>query len=233
MPTLLELTDLFDVLPEQPPPLPRQRRPAAALHSSSTSQAVVPPTSSQAPSLIYRLFLWAFSSTLPISPAVLVPKANPFMALKAGSKTIVIAVVDAGSISFFRFSQGTFSDWPMAWCWNKRVSRHTSGCWVLVPWCFVFLWHVQYEDILGCLIRCLSQVWLVARSTIWGTNNDNRAIYTKLISIDRLSTQDQDSNTRVHAGYPQSNHEIKRWTQNVYLFVFAFFPAVVSAFSSP
>jgi tRNA-splicing endonuclease subunit Sen54 len=35
------------------------------------------------------------------------------MALKAGKKIIVIAVVDTGSISFFRFGQGEFAEWPM------------------------------------------------------------------------------------------------------------------------
>jgi len=43
----------------------------------------------------------------------LVRRPNPFMALKAGKKIVVIAVVDAGSISFFRFGQGAFTEWPM------------------------------------------------------------------------------------------------------------------------
>jgi len=67
MPTLQELTDLFDVLPEVPLPPPRQ-------------------------------------------PG---RKPNPFVALKTGKKIIVIAVVDAGSTSFFRFGQGEFTEWPM------------------------------------------------------------------------------------------------------------------------
>ncbi|KAJ7496042.1 tRNA-splicing endonuclease subunit sen54 N-term-domain-containing protein [Mycena galericulata] len=54
MPTLRELTDLFDISPEMPPPLPRQ---------ASSRQ-------------------------------------------RPAKKTVIIAVVDAGSTSFFRFGQG-------------------------------------------------------------------------------------------------------------------------------
>ncbi|KAG5638865.1 hypothetical protein H0H81_009418 [Sphagnurus paluster] len=143
MPTLQELTDLFDVLPELPPPLPRQRRPLAApspapppipavvqADSSITRSSVTPIT--PAPigttlvsssiahrnfqpqdSLLRRLFPWAFTSQ-PVLPAGPVRRPHPFMALKAGQKLIVIAVVDAGSISFFRFGQGEFTEWPMA-----------------------------------------------------------------------------------------------------------------------
>ena len=76
MPTLQELTDLFDVLPEVPLP-PRQRRQLSANLSSPNR------------------------------------KQNPFVALKTGKKVIVIAAVDAGSTSFFRFGQGEFTEWPV------------------------------------------------------------------------------------------------------------------------
>jgi tRNA-splicing endonuclease subunit Sen54 len=36
------------------------------------------------------------------------------MALRQGNKSVVIAVVDAGTVSFFRFGQGAFEEWPMA-----------------------------------------------------------------------------------------------------------------------
>jgi tRNA-splicing endonuclease subunit Sen54 len=35
------------------------------------------------------------------------------MALRQGNKSVVIAVVDAGTMSFFRFGQGAFEEWPM------------------------------------------------------------------------------------------------------------------------
>jgi tRNA-splicing endonuclease subunit Sen54 len=40
-------------------------------------------------------------------------KVNPFMALRQGNKSVVIAVMDAGTVSFFRFGQGAFEEWPM------------------------------------------------------------------------------------------------------------------------
>ncbi|KAF4617922.1 hypothetical protein D9613_005767 [Agrocybe pediades] len=116
MPTLQELTDLFDVLPEMPLPPPRQRKsPIGGLPATTPpptpkkeSQPVVVPS----PSFIHKFFPWFFSKTA--SPAPLARKINPFMALKTGKKTIIIAVVDASSTSFFRFGQGEFTEWPMA-----------------------------------------------------------------------------------------------------------------------
>lgn len=115
MPTLQELTDLFDVLPEVPRPLPRQRRQLPdASNATAALKPVQPPMpeiSSQnaQPTLIRRLFPWIFSASLS-SPK---RKPNPFVALKTGKKIIVIAVVDASSTSFFRFGQGEFTEWPL------------------------------------------------------------------------------------------------------------------------
>jgi len=36
------------------------------------------------------------------------------MVLKSGKKQVVVAAVDAGSISFYRFVQGAFEELPMA-----------------------------------------------------------------------------------------------------------------------
>lgn len=109
MPTLHELTDLFQVLPEAPPPKPRQRRsPIGAPLPPAPPPTVVLPTVE--PSFIRKLFPWAFP---PTPPAPTARKPNPFIALKSGKKIVVIAVVDAGNISFFRFGQGEFAEWPM------------------------------------------------------------------------------------------------------------------------
>ncbi|RDB14797.1 putative tRNA-splicing endonuclease subunit sen54 [Hypsizygus marmoreus] len=138
MPTLQELTDLFDELPTLPPPLPRQRRhipPQTSTTVAANTRAadpgaivntVAPPPVTPArtlnplpsppvprQSLIRRIFPWAFAP-LPPQTTGQVRRPHPFMALKAGRKLIVIAVVDAGSISFFRFGQGDFTEWPMA-----------------------------------------------------------------------------------------------------------------------
>jgi len=118
MPTLQELTDLFDVLPEVPLPPPRQRRqlPGGPITTTALKpvQAPTPEISSQnaQSTLIRRLFPWIFSAP-PTSRSPPERKPNPFVALKTGKKVIVIAVVDAGGTSFFRFGQGEFTEWPM------------------------------------------------------------------------------------------------------------------------
>ncbi|KAH9936421.1 tRNA-splicing endonuclease subunit sen54 N-term-domain-containing protein [Fomitopsis serialis] len=113
MPTLSELTALFDVLPELPPPLPRKRQPFAQQKSVGAGPAPPPasaPKTMPSPSMMQRLFPWAFSSP---APAETTRKVNPFLSLKTGKKMVVIAAVDAGMISFFRFGEGVFTEWPM------------------------------------------------------------------------------------------------------------------------
>lgn len=109
MPSLTELNDLFEILPELPPPAPRRRtvtpgKQAAPVIGSQSDGVIV------FQSLIRRLFPWAFSPKR--APAN--KKVNPFAVLKAGKKMVVIAAVDAGTISFFRFGQGAFEDFLMA-----------------------------------------------------------------------------------------------------------------------
>lgn len=106
MPSLYELAALFDTQPELPPPLPRQRR---QLDNSMPPPPTVTTPSPRASFL--QIFTKAFWWT-PIT-ASSPRKPNPFMALKAGKKNIIIAVVDSGNISFFRFGEGAFSEWPM------------------------------------------------------------------------------------------------------------------------
>ena len=102
MPTLTELTTLFGVLPELPPPLPRKRQSFA----QQKAAAVTPPTASTPKTTL--LFPWAFA------PREAVRNINPFLSLKTGKKMVVIAAVDAGMISFYRFGEGVFTEWPMA-----------------------------------------------------------------------------------------------------------------------
>lgn len=108
MPTLRELTDLFDISPEMPPPLPRQRRPlkGAAPPAPSTTPAPSLPSLS----LTQRILYWFRPPPQSSTPA---RRPHPFMAIKAGKKTVIVAVVDAGSTSFFRFGQGAFSEWAI------------------------------------------------------------------------------------------------------------------------
>jgi tRNA-splicing endonuclease subunit Sen54 len=138
MPSIQELTALFDILPVMPLPPPRKRGVQAAVKNPATSprtddpaakaspaisQPAIPPSSSisswplSALTFLRRLFFFLpflrpTPSTQTGKPASRPP--NPFLALKTGKKTIVIAAVDSGSISFFRFGQGVFEEWPMA-----------------------------------------------------------------------------------------------------------------------
>ncbi|KAI0087018.1 tRNA-splicing endonuclease subunit sen54 N-term-domain-containing protein [Irpex rosettiformis] len=113
VPSLSQLNELFDILPELPPPVPRRRTllagkpvPPSALSAPSTTPAVKP-------SLLRQLSPWTWWSTTPSSPKTAPRKPNPFAILKSGKKMVVVAAVDAGMISFFRFGQGAFEDFPM------------------------------------------------------------------------------------------------------------------------
>ncbi|TFK52170.1 hypothetical protein OE88DRAFT_1657269 [Heliocybe sulcata] len=101
MPSLRELDSLYDELPETPPPLPRQKLSPNVLKAAPPS---APPT------LFQRLSRSILPSKAPPIPE---RKPHPFAALKAGKKMVVIAAVDSGNISFFRFGQGAFDEWPM------------------------------------------------------------------------------------------------------------------------
>ncbi|KAH7885521.1 tRNA-splicing endonuclease subunit sen54 N-term-domain-containing protein [Phlebopus sp. FC_14] len=151
MPSLHELTALFNALPEMPLPPPRRRRaqaPAAkpangataspSPTAGSTNQATQAPSKASSSTLppdkvastpIPYSFFYSLLSYLPFrllqskhpsDPSSPPPKSspgpnrpNPFLALKTGTKTIVIAAVDSGNISFFRFGEGVFGEWPM------------------------------------------------------------------------------------------------------------------------
>lgn len=114
MPTLAELTHTYEGLPVIPPPLPRKR------HPPSEKAVPVPKPSPKGhdttprPSFVARLLSYfsLYSSLPTLGPAPV--KINPFTALRQGNKSVIIAVVDAGTVSFFKFGQGAFEEWPMA-----------------------------------------------------------------------------------------------------------------------
>ncbi|KAL6303916.1 tRNA-splicing endonuclease subunit sen54 N-term-domain-containing protein [Sparassis latifolia] len=112
MPSLPELTALFDVLPELPPPVPRKR----ISYAQQKQERAAPALTSSAPPftkspLWHRIFSWGLKP--PSTPTAPPRNPNPFLALKTGKKMVVVAAVDAGTISFFRFGQGAFNEWPM------------------------------------------------------------------------------------------------------------------------
>ncbi|KAL4073282.1 tRNA-splicing endonuclease subunit sen54 N-term-domain-containing protein [Scleroderma yunnanense] len=125
MPSLYELSALFEALPEMPPPPPRKRGIQASnmKPTNATAQNTALPLPTMIPvsppSFLRCLFSYfpfgpRSTSTLSSAPHNPAPnKPNPFVHLKAGKKSVVIAAVDSGNISFFRFGEGAFHDWPM------------------------------------------------------------------------------------------------------------------------
>jgi tRNA-splicing endonuclease subunit Sen54 len=130
MPSLAELTALFDGLPEVPPPVPRVRqkhptngggdkpqgKAAVKGAQSKTLGAGSNVTTVSAPVTYISWFsLWPFRKQSTKQPVKSTPerRPHPMAAIKQGKKVAIIAVVDAGSPSFFRFGQGEFSEWPM------------------------------------------------------------------------------------------------------------------------
>lgn len=142
IPSLQELTAIFGLLPEMPLPPPRKRSTPVSTKQPGDSQLTdIRPTTPKTvpqeglpanitpsqPTPSRFSALWTFFQRLlsffpffrPVpppqstKPTFTPPKSNPFPALKTGKKIIVIAAVDAGSISFFRFGQGVFEEWPM------------------------------------------------------------------------------------------------------------------------
>ena len=130
MPSLVELTALFDALPEVPPPMPRARQKPPANNSGDKFQGKTAGKDIQSKTLgtggkvttasalatsISWFSLWPFhkqTAQQSVKPT-LERRPHPMAAIKQGKKVAIIAVVDAGSPSFFRFGQGEFSEWPM------------------------------------------------------------------------------------------------------------------------
>ncbi|KAH9971908.1 hypothetical protein BGW80DRAFT_1317147 [Lactifluus volemus] len=116
MPTLAELTHMYEGLPVTPPPLPRKRdRPSGKTISAPPKHHPTDKNDARhRPPFLTRLLSYFPFYSAPVAPPESAPmRINPFMALRQGNKTIIIAVVDAGIVSFFRFGQGAFEERPM------------------------------------------------------------------------------------------------------------------------
>jgi tRNA-splicing endonuclease subunit Sen54 len=115
MPTLAELTHMYEGLPVIPPPLPRKRNPPS--EKAVPVLRPYPPKGHDAtsrPSFVARLLSYLSLYSSPPTPRPAPAKINPFAALRQGNKSVIIAVVDAGTVSFFKFGRGAFEEWPMA-----------------------------------------------------------------------------------------------------------------------
>jgi len=116
MPTIHELSSLFDELPELPPPAPRQRRGPGATLSTTPANLRQRGVAVESPSSVtgrIRAWLPAWLKRESTRPQARPWKPNPFQVLKNGKKIIVVAAVDSGMISFYRFGHGVFEEWPM------------------------------------------------------------------------------------------------------------------------
>ena len=126
MPTIHEFNTLFGQTPELPPLKPRknlvvhQKGSSAKNVSEAEKQSINPHTKM---SLFSRIRNSALLLVYPQSAQaqgnrqgsrLQTWRPNPFQALKLGKKMVVVASVDNGMISFFRFGQGSFDEWPMA-----------------------------------------------------------------------------------------------------------------------
>ncbi|KAG8882702.1 tRNA-splicing endonuclease subunit sen54 [Tulasnella sp. 331] len=105
LPTLLEMRNMFANLPLSSPLTVSEEHPAPTLARNQT------------PSSWMTWFTGTLSSFMPGASggdAILpIRPPNPFHALKAGRKSFVVAAVSGGNISFIKFSEGTFEEWPM------------------------------------------------------------------------------------------------------------------------
>ncbi|EJD55646.1 hypothetical protein AURDEDRAFT_78886 [Auricularia subglabra TFB-10046 SS5] len=91
MPTIHELTALFD---------------------TAGDWRVTQKGKQAPPSTIPRRW-WQIGLLRGVEKAVPQRQTNPFVALRAGTKSVVIAVVDAGTITCYRFNRGAFEVLPM------------------------------------------------------------------------------------------------------------------------
>src|SRR6266576_3617054 len=101
MPTLAELTHMYEDLPVIPPPLPRKRNPPsekAVPISRPSPPKGHDPTSR--PSFVARLLSYFPLHSSPPTTGPGPVKINPFAALRQGNKSVIIAVADTGTVSF-------------------------------------------------------------------------------------------------------------------------------------
>lgn len=116
VPDIYQLTELFVAVEPRPPPPPRKRGPpnAKAPTSQSSPSKSAPPKKSDAkePTGFWdRAWqLLSFKSPQLTQPT---PRPNPFVHLKSGRKSVIVAAVDGTMINFVRFGEGDFTSWPM------------------------------------------------------------------------------------------------------------------------
>ncbi|CAE6404899.1 unnamed protein product [Rhizoctonia solani] len=113
VPDIYQLTEMFASVEPRPPPPPRKRGPPNAKATSQSAQPKsFPPkqtNGAKPPGLWNRICL-----TIGLTPpAPATHKPNPFVHIKAGRKSVIVAAVDGSMINLVRFAEGDFASWPM------------------------------------------------------------------------------------------------------------------------
>ncbi|KAG9076822.1 hypothetical protein FRC06_009304, partial [Ceratobasidium sp. 370] len=108
VPDLYQLSGLFSSVEPRPPPPPRKRGPPNATVAASQQKSSAQKQVQGKPDSFWD----RVRRVLGFEPPP-VQRPNPFVHLKAGRKSIIVAAVDGSMIHLVRFGEGDFAAWPM------------------------------------------------------------------------------------------------------------------------
>ncbi|KAG8705536.1 tRNA-splicing endonuclease subunit sen54 [Ceratobasidium sp. 394] len=111
VPDLYQLSRLFSSVEPRPPPPPRKRGPPNAKAATSPQSPLARKQVQAKPVSFGDRVRRALGFQVHPSPPVQRP--NPFVHLKAGRKSVIVAAVDGSMIHLVRFGEGEFAAWPM------------------------------------------------------------------------------------------------------------------------
>ncbi|KAG9125703.1 tRNA-splicing endonuclease subunit sen54 [Ceratobasidium sp. 392] len=111
IPDIHQLSELFASVEPRPPPPPRKRGPPNAKAGVSQQKSSIQKQIQDKPASIWDRMRRAFGFQPPQAPPTQTP--NPFVHLKAGRKSVIVAAVDGSMTHLVRFGEGDFASWPM------------------------------------------------------------------------------------------------------------------------
>ncbi|GAB1522799.1 tRNA-splicing endonuclease subunit sen54 [Rhizoctonia solani] len=113
VPDIYQLTEMFAFAEPRPPPPPRKRGPPNVKAAPQSSQQKTPPPPKKANEVVLSNLWDRICQTIGLTSSSPIQRPNPFVHLKTGRKSIIVAAVDGSMISLVRFGEGDFSSWPM------------------------------------------------------------------------------------------------------------------------
>ncbi|KAF8754721.1 tRNA-splicing endonuclease subunit sen54 N-term [Rhizoctonia solani] len=113
VPDIYQLTEMFASAEPRPPPPPRKRGPPNVKAAPQSSQQKTPPRPKKANEAVLSNLWDRICQTIGLTSSGPIQRPNPFVHLKAGRKSVIVAAVDGSMISLVRFGEGDFSSWPM------------------------------------------------------------------------------------------------------------------------